>query len=221
MKTIAPEALAVLDDGTAIVVGAVEILCSPPIRIWGGNGPITLGGNVFDPVGDRSLVKVMGGALGGAAQGITLSLSGVDPEIIEIDDSDEVAGAPAALWRLIFKGDGITLLDAQIWQRGRLDQLVREDDIGGTATFSAMLETAARGLGRSGARIRSDADQRLIKANDGFFKNTAYAGEKNLYWGGRKPQNAGTALGATYVGSGDSAGGGGGKYYGNFLDKLD
>lgn len=219
MKTIAPAALTALDNGTAIVVGAVEIMCDPPIRIWGGNGPITLAGNVFDPVGDRGLVKVMGGALGGAATGVTLSLSGIDPDIIEIDDSDEVAGAPTALWRLIFAGDGITLLDAQIWQRGRLDQLTREDEIGGTATFTAQLETAARGLGRSGARIRSDADQRLIKANDGFFKHTSYAGEKTLYWGGRKPQNASSALGATVVGGG--SGGGGGKSYNSFLDKLD
>jgi len=56
------------------------------------------------------------------------------------------------------------------------------------------LETAARGLGRRGARMRSDADQRLLDPADGFFKHISYAAEKNLYWGGKRPARAGSAL---------------------------
>lgn len=44
-----------------------------------------------------------------------------------------------------------------------------------------------------------------MKANDGFFRNVAYAGEKMLYWGGRKPANAASAVGG--------GGGGGGNFY--------
>lgn len=220
MKTISDTAIAALADGTAIVVGAVKIEADPPIRLWGGHGLLNLPGEAepFLPLADRSLVQVAGGALGGAAQAVTLSLSGIDPETIDIDDSDEVAGAATTLWRLIFSGDGITLLDAHVWQRGRLDQISREDEIGGTAMISAMLETAARGLGRRGARTRSDADQRLIKANDGFFRNVSFAGEKTLYWGGRKPANAASALGASN--SGGSAFSGGGGSGGRFQERM-
>ena len=212
MKSIADAAIKALADGTAIVVGAVKIEGATTIRLWGGNGPINLPGEAepFLPVGDRSLVQVAGGALGGAAQSITLSLSGIDPETLEVDDSDEVQAAPTTLWRLIFSGDGLTLLDAHVWQRGRLDQVVREDEIGGTATISATLETAARSLGRNGARMRSDADQRLVKANDGFFRNVSFAGEKTLYWGGRKPANAASALGGS---SGSAYGSGSGEFF--------
>ena len=202
MKTISTAALAALDNGTAIVTGAVEILTEPPVRLWGGYGAITFDGRTFDPTGDRGLVQVAGGALGGAAQAITLSLSGIDPEVLVVDDSDEASAAPATLWRLIFSGDGQTLLDAHVWQRGRLDELLREDEIGGSASIIVTLESAARGLGRRGARMRSDADQRLIKANDGFFKNVSFAGDKTLYWGGRKPANAGSALGGSRGGGG-------------------
>ncbi len=195
MKTISPLALAALDAGEAIVTGAVEVLSTPPVRIWGGWGPITFDGRTFDPVGDRGLVQVAGGALGSAAQGINLTLSGIEPEVLELLDAGDVAGAPTTLWRLIMSSDGNALLDAHVWARGRLDQLPREEEIGGTAALTAMLETAARGLGRSGGRMRSDADQRLIKANDGFFRNVAYAGEKTLYWGGRRPAVASAALG--------------------------
>jgi hypothetical protein len=194
MKTLSPAALAALDAGEAIVTGAVEILCTPPVRVWGGPHEITLGGQTFLPVGDRGLVQVAGGALGDAAQNITLTLSGIDPETAALLDATGLGSAPAVLWRLIFDQAGITLLDAQVWQRGRLDTILREEEIGAAAAIRAQIESPAKGLGRRGARMRSDADQRLIDPADGFFKNVSYAGEKTLYWGGRRPARAGSAL---------------------------
>ena len=207
MKPIAPAALAALDAGTAIVSGAVKIACIPPVRVWGGPHEITLGGETFLPVGDRGLVQVVGGALGDAAQNITLTLSGIDPETAALMDATGLAGAPTVLWRLIFDEAGASLLDAGVWARGRLDTIIREEEIGGTAKITAQMETAAKGLGRRGSRMRSDADQRLIDPSDGFFKNVSYAAEKTLYWGGRRPARAGSALPGT---SGGGGGGGGG-----------
>lgn len=206
MKIISPAALAALEDGTAIVSGAVEIAAVPPVRVWGGLHTLSLGGNDFLGIGDRGLVQVTGGALGDAAQNIELVLSGIDAETLALLDASEVSGASAVLWRLIFDQTGNTLLDYHVWARGRLDTLEREEEIGGTAAIRARLETAARGLGRRGGRMRSDADQRLIDANDGFFKNVSFAGEKTLYWPGRRPARAGSAL----PGVGDGGGGGGG-----------
>ena len=194
MKVFTPAALAALDNGDAIVSGAVEIGSNPPIRVWGGHGPITFGGRTFEGVGDRGIAQVAGGALGGAAQNITLTLSGIDPETLALLDADAVKGAPTVLWRLIFDESGTTLLDFHVWARGRLDTLPQEDEIGGTAAITAQLETAARGLGKRGGRMRSDADQRLIDPADGFFKNVSFAAEKQLYWGGRRPARAGSVL---------------------------
>lgn len=207
MKTIAPAALAALDAGTAIVAGAVEIASTPVLRVWGGWHEITFDGRTFLPIGDRGLVQVAGGALGDAAQNITLTLSGIEPETLALLDAAEVSGAPAVLWRLIFSQDGNTLLDFNVWARGRLDTLEREEEIGGTGRITAQLETAAKGLGRRGARMRSDADQRLIDPADGFFKNVSFAGEKTLYWGGRRPARAGSALGGSGGGNGGGFGG--------------
>lgn len=215
MKTIAPAALAALEAGDAIVTGAVEIACTPPVRIWGGYRPITFDGRTFEGVGDRGLVQVTGGALGDAAQNIELVLSGIDPETLALLDTSDVKGASAVLWRLIFDLSGTQLLGFNVWARGRLDTLPREEEIGGTARITARLETAARGLGRRGARMRSDADQRLIDANDGFFKNVSYAGEKTLYWGGRRPARAGSALPGTGGGFGN-----GGGFGSNILDEV-
>src|SRR3546814_4541857 len=118
-------------EWTVGVVGAVEIAAVPVVCVGGGNGTITIGGHDFEGSGDRSLVQVAGGALGGAAQGITLTLSGIEAAVLELLDADEIAQAPATLWRCVFAGDGVTLLDAHVYARGRLDELFQDDEIGG------------------------------------------------------------------------------------------
>ena len=207
MKTLSPAALAALDAGEALVSGAVEIACDPPVRIWGGYHQLPLEGRVFEPVGDRGLAQVMGGALGDAAQDITLTLSGIEPAALELLDANGLSGAPAILWRLIFDQSGNTLLDYHVWASGRCDTMPTEEDIGATAAIQVRLETAAKGLGRRGMRMRSDADQRLIDPADGFFKNVSFAAEKQMYWGGRRPARAGSVL------PGGGGGGGGGDLF--------
>lgn len=200
MKLFPPEATAALLKGNAITCGAVAILCDPPVRVWGGYGQIEIDGEIYDGIGDAGLVSASAGALGGGEQNVTLELSGVEPAVLATFDAAMVRRAPCILHRLIFDGSGTQLLHAEVFTRGTLDQLPVEDTPGGTATIKAMVETAARGLGRRGGRMRTDADQRLIKADDGGFRNIAYAGQKNLYWGGKRPTRAGAAFDGAYEG---------------------
>ncbi|HVM38288.1 MAG TPA: hypothetical protein VM265_07875 [Sphingomicrobium sp.] len=206
MKTIAPAAKAAIARGEAIVTGAVEILSGPAIRLWGGFGAIAIGGESYQGIGDRGLAQQTSGAIGGIAQGVTLTLSGVEPEALALLDADEIKGAPVVIRRLIFAGDGKTLLDAHVFDRGRVDTVTSEETVGGEAAVRVMVESAARGLGRRGERMRSDADQRLINPNDGYFRNTSFAAEKMLYWGGKKPHRVGSVMGGG--GSGGFTGGG-------------
>jgi len=166
-----------------------------PIRVWGGYGPITIDGQVYLGIGDRGLAQQSAGAIGGVAQGLVLTLSGIEPQLLELLDGDEIKSAAVVLRRLIFASDGKTLLDAHVFDRGRIDTVETDETIGQTATIRASVESAARGLGRAGARQRSDSDQRLINSSDGYFKQAAYAGEKMLYWGGRRPSRSGGAVG--------------------------
>jgi hypothetical protein len=82
-----------------------------------------------------------------------------------------------------------------VFDRGRLDAVGSDEVVGAAAAISGAVESAARGLGRSGSRMRADADQRLISASDGYFKHTAYAAQKMLYWGGKRPVRTGEAHG--------------------------
>jgi hypothetical protein len=195
VRTYSDAAMAAIEAGTAIAVGAVEILSDPALRVWGGPWPTTIGGEEYIGVGDRGMVSTDGAGLGAAAQNITLELSGVEPAALELLDADELRGASVILRRMLFDGSGTVMLDVHVLRRGRLDQLITEETIGGQAVIRALVEGAARGLGRRGGRMRSDADQRLITASDGGMRHVSYAAQKTLYWGGQRPATAGSALG--------------------------
>lgn len=185
--------------GTAIVTGAAQITprdpLLDPIRVWGGYGVRSIDGHDYQPLGDRGLAQQTSGAIGGVAQGMTLTLSGIEAAALALLDADETQMATVIVYRLIFASDGKTLLDAHLFERGRGDTLDTVETIGGPAAIRYAVESAARGLGRSGSRMRSDADQRLINSADGYFKNAAYAGEKMFYWGGKKPTRGSAATG--------------------------
>lgn len=198
MKTIAPDAMIAIEAGEAIVTGAAKITprdAGTPICVWGGHGTLEIGDDTYKGLGDRAFAQQTVGAVGGVAQGLTLGLSGVEPAALAFLDADEVKTASVVIHRLIFAADGKTLLDAHVFDRGRVDTVDTDEVIGGDASIQVAVESTARGLGKSGARMRSDPDQRLINANDGYFKFTAYAGEKMLYWGGRKPTRTADAVG--------------------------
>jgi hypothetical protein len=169
------------------------------IRLWGGYGaadlPSDAGTSTFQGIGDRALVASSSGAIGGTAQNTTLALSGIEAAALEVLNPDEVRNASAVVRRLIFDSAGKTLLGAYVYSRGRLDELKTVEMVGGAAAIQVSVEGAARGLGRRGGRARSDADQRLVSASDGFYRVVSAAPKKTLYWGGKTPSIGGSLTG--------------------------
>ncbi len=194
MKLYSSVAQAALDAGDVIVSGAVKLALSTPFLVWGGYEPLTLASEVYTGIGDRGLVQASSGQLGGAANGPALSLSGVDPDVAALIDTNSLRGAAAVIWRLIFDGSGRNLLDARVWDRGRCDRLTIEETPAGTSTLKLSIEGAARGMGRHGGRMRTDADQRLIQGDDGGFKAVSTAPNKTLNLGGKPPARVADAL---------------------------
>ena len=203
MKSFSAEALAALASGNCIVSGAIWFGGVVAGGFWGGYGNLVIDGRAYFGAGDRSLVQASGGTLGGAEQGAQLSLSGVDPDIAARLDISALRGVPVILHRLIFTGTGSALLHASVYLRGRVDSVALQETPAGTSTLSIGVEGAARGLGRRSERMRTDADQQLVLPGDGGLKRIAYAGDKDIYWGGKPPARVGGALGASYfAGSG-------------------
>lgn len=203
MKIAPEEAQAAIEAGTATSHGCILIACDPPVALWGGYGDLILPDDpeeiVYKGVGDRGLVKVSSGAVGGAEQDVQLELDGIEPEALGLFDASLVRRAPVVVQRLIFDASGTRLLMAYPFTRGRMGPISKVETAGGTATIRASVEGAARGLGKSGGRMRSDADQRLNDEDDAGFSVCSFAGQKVLYLGGKPPATAANALSGQYA----------------------
>jgi len=200
MRTISGPAQAALVAGDVIEAGALAIMTSSPVGLWGGDGNLVIDGVTHIGLGDRFMLLETGGALGGEEQGAEVTLSGVDPDVEVLRALSDLRGAPVVARRLIFNGTGATLLETEVRIRGRVDQLPGEETPGGESVIRLKIEGAARGAGRRGGRMRTDADQRLINGTDGGFRRISHAGEVTLYWGGKPPQRASQAMSKSYGG---------------------
>lgn len=202
MKTFSAEAVAAIASGAAVTSAAAWFGGAEAAGFWGGFGPLVIEGRPYVGVGDRAFVQVSAGALGANAQGGTLSLSGVDPDVAGALGLAALRGVPVIIYRLIFNGSGNRLLHAAVYLRGRVDRAPVIETPGGSSTITIAIEGAARGLGRRSERSRSHADQQLILPGDTGLKRIAYAGNKEIIWGGKPPERAGGAMGGSFFGSG-------------------
>lgn len=191
MKILPTEALAALERGDAVVSAAVRIALPVPALFWGGMGSLEVEGETYVGVGDRGVVKSTRGAIGTAEYKTELKLSGVDPDIAAAVDLKALRGKGVVIRRLIFDSSGSILLAATVWLRGRVDLATLDETVGGASALVVSVEGAVRGLGRRSERMRSDADQRLIDPTDSSLRRIAYAGDKQIYWGGKIPARAG------------------------------
>ncbi len=201
MKTFSAEALAALASGDVIMSGTARFGLPTPALYWGGYGPLVLGGESYLGLGDAGMIDASSGTLGGQEQGATVTLSGIDPDVAAAINPEALRNVTVVIRRLIFNGSGSTLLHEGVWLRGRVDSAPMEETPGGTSIMRLAIEGAARGLGRRLERMRSDADQRLVLASDGFFSRVAFAGEKTIIWGGKPPVRAANMMGGGYGGS--------------------
>lgn len=195
MKTYSTACQAELDAGTARRAGALKVDSSPtPFRYWGGNGQATLGGEVYDGLGANLMAAVFAGQLGSTETGGTVTLSGVDPDVLAGVDLTAARGCDCVVWELIFDASGRTLLHSEPALLGTADQLQMQDQPGGTSALVLTVLGASAALGKKSGRMATDADQRLIKATDGSLSRISYAGMITLYWGGQRPSQASAAL---------------------------
>lgn len=200
MKLIDLDALAAYRRGDAVIDGALYLASAPTAyAIWGGVGDLIINGVTYSGIGAHMLCQNSSGAIGGSEQNVTVLISGVEPEHMALIEMASLRRAPYVLWRITRDATGRQLLDVQAYSRGRVDQAPVEETPGGTSTISLMLEGAARGMGRNGGRVASDADQRLIDPDDAGLSAVSFAAEKTLYWGGRPPGMASNVLTAAQV----------------------
>jgi hypothetical protein len=198
MKNYSPAALEAVANGEATIAGAVSIAAASwgeTLRLWTGFGPLTLGAEHFEGVGRLGMIRLGSRRIGTTEQQATLSLSGIPGDELATLDLESLRGAVVVIHELIFDSSGRTLLAHNVAFRGRVDRAHQVEDTGGASEARITVDGAVRGLRRSRVRMRSDADQRLYLATDGAMSRVSFAGQKEIWLGGKPPVPAGRAGG--------------------------
>lgn len=188
MKHLSAEAVEQIESRRPTIAGAAKFgIPSGPdgsYRFASGVGKLTIESEEFIGVGSRALIIPTASRIGGSADGYTITLSGLDPRVADTIENEDYHQTPVTIWKLVFNATGRVLLDVMVDCRGRLNFVKQREKVGGMAALDFMVEGPRRDLSRAGARVRSDADQRVLGgAQDDSLAQISVAPRKTLRWG--------------------------------------
>ena len=143
-----------------------------------------------------------GSTVGGAAEGVTITLSALDPNVAAMIEGSGYHQKPVTIYRVITSdADKHTPLAAAVFMRGRLDTVPQRYKVGGDAALDFNIEGPRKDMNRGGGRIGSDSDQRVLGGvGDAAYKHVNTAARKTMVWG-QKPSTIGGGFGGGLVGA--------------------
>lgn len=174
---------AALSSGLIIPVLLVDIAFKSSTQyIWSGVG--TLAYNTHNYIGVGSLGK-MGSVQEGVdvrADGTSITLSGIDPVLLNDCMTDIKPGAPATIYLGLLTQNGVLIGTPYKLYVGTVDQ--PKVSIGAdTISITVALENRMVDLSRPSMRRYTSADQRLYHPQDSAFAFVEQLNDLALVWG--------------------------------------
>lgn len=166
---------------------------SPPeeyVRLWNGKGPIE-----WDSTGDSppSPQTWLGAGRFGSispitetpeirAEGVQLTLSGIDASILQMALDDIIVGYPVKIWFGALNSSGVVVANPYQSFSGRVDAV--QVEVGGqTASVAVLCESDLVRLQIPKVRYWSHADQQIEFPGDTGFSRVESLKEVRLNWG--------------------------------------
>lgn len=151
---------------------------SGAVRLWSGIGNITYGGFSYIGAGTLLAISSMEDTADIAAKGITISLSGINPQALSIALTEKYQNRTANIY---FSLSGMVSDAVQVFS-GLIDQM-SINDTGETLTISVSIESRLIDLERPRIwRYTSEDQKRVYPADKGFdFVNDLQ--NKQIIWG--------------------------------------
>lgn len=188
MRSFASGAVAAIASGRFNKRDAIRIaMPDGDVGFWTDGWDMTYDGCVFYGLGGAITISPATSAADLASRVVDVTLSGIDTELASRVIAENWHQRPVTVYEAIIPLDAPQTVYMEVWFAGFMDQLNRTDKIGGTAGVTGKCETIAREYGRRGGVTRSDADQRVRNAADGFFKHSAVVGNTAISWGTAVP----------------------------------
>lgn len=190
-RVIDSETLALMQAGR---IARTELILfdlpAPTGQVGFFTGLGTLTWSEIDFVGAGTLFELstIGGSSDGAAIPLTIKLngdarSGLDATVLAEIETVQYRGRPAYVWRAYQHPDTYALVSVEPVFRGKIDTMTHNVTEGGECFLECMVESNAIDFGRSGYRMRTDLDQRLIDPSDGSLRHVQTSASQQIEWG--------------------------------------
>jgi hypothetical protein len=193
MRTMTDAATAALTAGTIspFYLAAIEFT-SGMWRAWTGVGTLVWNAYDWTGVGDLGGVSAITQTADLSAEGITLSLSGINSSDVGSAISDVATYLTVDVWLGFLDSTGAVIVDPVHCFSGHVDVPTVQDD-GETATISITAENDLLILSQSSQRRYTNDDQQIIYPTDLGFQFVPTVQAWNGAWGGK---NGGSTSGA-------------------------
>lgn len=182
----------------AIISGAIALRTAVYFEVGAGYGlfddiyDITFSSRTFiGRAGQFQVTPSFASVTDGSVHALDVVFSGVNPTVYPFIFAEAWHQKPMQVYRVIINPFTLAVLDTSVWFSGYLDAAPVEEAAGGDTTLTVRCESTSRDLERPGTATRSEASQRRINANDGFFKHVAKMRTLELWWGQVPPKTAG------------------------------
>lgn len=166
---------------------AVELLFdSGPLRIWSGVGNKVISGNTYTGTGSLLGVSSVDETDDLSAQGVTVSLSGIDSTLVSVALQEPYQNRVGK----VYLGSGSNTFEVF---NGFMD-IMTISDSGETCEISVILESKLIVLDRVVPLRYTQETQQARYPGDTFFSYVADLADKNIVWGRASPSQVRDAV---------------------------
>lgn len=156
---------------------------SGTVRLHTGIGDLVYAAETYQGVGSLLALNFPAErAETSAAVSGTIELSGLDPSILAIADTENYQGRRATVFFGAFDSAGALVVDPDTIFRGTMDVMEPTDE-GETARIALSIENRAAAFDRPNARRLTPEDQALLYAGDKGFDFVAALQDRTIIWG--------------------------------------
>lgn len=191
MKSLDSSTLAALEAGH-FGVRALALFDLPSGRfgIYDDQYDLSWDGDTYTGAAGRFTMSLPPGANDMSIRGLTVTLSSLDSAALAWVQEADYHQRPMFAALAFIATETPQVVAVKRWFTGFIDTVTWQERLDGEGRIIVRCESASRELDRSGARTRSDADQRALDPLDGFFKHTVNAIATDVEWGSSMPQPA-------------------------------
>jgi hypothetical protein len=190
MRAISTAALEAIEAGFVARRNALWFDVGAGIGVWDDIYDIAISGRTYQGKAGRFQMGALPSVSDGSVQGLDVVFSGVDQTVYNFLVTEAWHQKPMQALVLLIDPASLGVLDHRVWFAGFVDTAKVTERTGGETVLTVSCESISRDLERRGAATRSEASQRRIDADDGFFKHAAQMATREVYWGRKGPQRA-------------------------------